>query len=350
MAIYSCNLRSIGRSTHAAGTAGAHILYISRAEAKPVILVNEMPAEPQAARNWLDRAERASRKNARVIDKIRLALPRELSEDERSRLVRDFMEDLAGDARIPWYAAIHFRGKDSHNPHAHIAVHDRDMDSGKRVLRLSDSARDRERAGLPGPKAVEWIRERWEQIGNQALERSGHDVRIDRRTLQAQGIDREPTIHEGPRAQHINDRVKRPASKRVLNGAGRLIDYPAIDRGKTRREFNAQVIDLNLERAVRSGRPETAAWAQFERDQMDKDRALKSGSRASARAARGRSASSPASSWPRGSGFAQSSGSTRAPQPPKCRPSMSGCGLPCGSGTMSSGGACGPSTRRFCPG
>jgi hypothetical protein len=33
MAIYSCNLKSIGRTTHQAGTAGAHIRYISRSEA-----------------------------------------------------------------------------------------------------------------------------------------------------------------------------------------------------------------------------------------------------------------------------------------------------------------------------
>jgi hypothetical protein len=35
MAIYSLNLKSIGRTTHAAGTAGAHLLYIARPEAKP---------------------------------------------------------------------------------------------------------------------------------------------------------------------------------------------------------------------------------------------------------------------------------------------------------------------------
>jgi hypothetical protein len=99
-------------------------------------------------------------------------------------------------------------------------------------------------------------------------------VRIDRRTLEAQGIDRAPTIHEGPRASHINDNVKRPRSKKKVNGAGRVIDYPLIDKGMTRREFNAHIIDLNLERAARSGDPERAVWAHFERDQAAKDRTL----------------------------------------------------------------------------
>ena len=274
MAIYSCNLKSIGRTTHTAGTAGAHIRYIARPDAQPALFADHMPHDPYQARNWIDRAERASRKNARVLDKIRIALPRELDEVQRAALVEQYMADLTGGKRVPWYAAIHQTGTDAHNPHVHIAVHDRDIETGKRVLRLSDSTRDRIKAGLPGPKAVDWIRDRWEIVCNRALEQAGYEARINRRTLEAQGIDRLPTIHEGPRAQHINDNVKRPKSKSVTNGAGRVIDYPVIDKGKTRREFNAHIIDLNLERGIRTGNPETAAWAQFEKEQAADDRAL----------------------------------------------------------------------------
>lgn len=274
MAIYSCNLKSIGRTTHREGTAGAHIRYIARPEAEPVVLAARMPNDADQARNWMDRAERASRKNARLLDKIRIALPRELNETQRVELVRDFMKDLTGDGRVPWFAGIHQKGEDAHNPHVHIAVHDRDTETGKRVLRLSDSTRDRVKAGLPGPKAVEWIRERWESVCNRALKRAGIDERIDRRTLKAQGIDREPGIHVGPRASHIYGHVKRPESRGRINGCGRVIDYPLIDKGKTRREFNAQIVDLNLERAARSDNPERAAWAAFEKDQLAKDRVL----------------------------------------------------------------------------
>lgn len=284
MAIYSCNLTSIGRTTHVAGTAGAHIRYIARPDAKPVIVCDHMPADPTQARNWIDRAERASRKNARVMDKIRIALPRELDHAQRAALVRAFMADLTGGRRVPWFACIHQSGKDADNPHVHIDVHDREIGTGLRVLRLSDSTRDRIRAGLPGPKAVEWIRERWEAVCNEALAAAGRDIRIDRRTLQDQGIDRAPTIHEGPRASHINDNVRRPSSRKKVNGAGRVIDYPSIDKGKTRREFNAHIIDLNLERAARTGDPETAAWAQFEKRQADEDRRLERDLKAEARA------------------------------------------------------------------
>ena len=274
MAIYSCNLKSIGRTTHAPGTAGAHIRYIARPEAEPVIIAGHMPEDADEARNWMDRAERAARKNARVLDKIRIALPKELDEAQRAQLVRDFMADLSGEASVPWFAGIHQTNKDAHNPHVHIAVHDRDIETGKRVLRLSDSTRDRIKAGLPGPKAVEWIRERWEVVCNRALEQAGIEERIDRRTLEAQGIDRAPTIHIGPRASHIDGHVRRPTSQERINGCGRVIDYPFIDKGMTRREFNAQLVDLNLERAARSDNPVTAAWAEFEKDQIAKDRAL----------------------------------------------------------------------------
>lgn len=273
MAIYSCNLRSIGRSTHAAGTAGAHIRYISRPDADPVLLAEHMPYDHVQARAWMDGRERAMRKNARVIDKLRIALPRELTEEQRAELIEAFMADLTS-GRVPWFAAIHQRGHDAHNPHVHIAVHDRDNETGRRVLRLSDNARDRLKAGLPGPKAVEWIRERWETVCNEALENAGHAVRIDRRTLTDQGIGRQAGIHEGPRAQHIEGNVKRPASKQRINGCGRMIDYPSIDHGRTRREFNAHIIDLNLERAAASGQREGAIWAQHEREELSRDRAL----------------------------------------------------------------------------
>ena len=273
MAIYSCNLKSVGRTTHAPGTAGAYLRYISRPDAEPVLLAGHIPLDPIEARTWMDGRERAMRKNGRVIDKIRLAIPRELQPDERSALIEDFMKDLAG-GRVPWYAAIHQTGKDAHNPHAHVAVHDRSIDSGRRLLRLSDNARDRIKAGLPGPKAVDWVRERWEVMANHALERAGHEVRIDRRALEAQGIDRAPTIHEGPGARHIHANIRRPDSRQRVNGCGRVIDYPMIDAGRLRREFNAEIIDLNLARAARAGNPVAAAWADYEKEQFARDSRL----------------------------------------------------------------------------
>jgi hypothetical protein len=62
-----------------------------------------------------------------------------------------------------------------------------------------------------------------------------------------------------------------------------VIDYPYIDAGRTRRERNAEIVDLNLERAARSPQFETRVWAQFEREQRAKDCPVEDRLRAAAR-------------------------------------------------------------------
>jgi MobA/MobL family len=276
LAIYSCAVSTVGRSTHAEGTAGAHLRYIGREAAASSIEAGHMPDDPQEARTWMDEHEREARKNARLCSKVRVALPRELTHAQNAALMRSFLYDLTG-MRVPWFYAIHDQGKDAQNPHAHLVLIDRDIETGKRILLLSDSPKDREKAGLVG-NGVEWIRERWERHVNQALEQAGQTARIDRRTLKAQGIDREPTIHIGPRANLIDQSVNRPQSKVVPSPTprhpDRVIDYPMIDAGRTRRERNAEIIDLNLEKAARSPDFDTRVWGQFEREQRAKDRPI----------------------------------------------------------------------------
>lgn len=285
MAIYSLNVATVGKSTHAPGTAGAHLRYIAREDAASHVEATHMPTDAQEARTWMDAYERDARANARLMNKVRIALPRELTHEQNAALAREFVAELT-QGRVPSFLAIHDQGKDAANPHAHIVLIDRDMTTGKRVLMLSDSPRDRKKAGLH-ENGVEWIRTAWEARANQALERSGHKARIDRRTLEAQGIEREATIHIGPRAQHVDSQVKRPESKAkpapTPRNPDRVIDYPLIDAGRTRRERNAEIIDLNLERAARSPHFETRVWAQFEREQRAKDRPLEARITAAAR-------------------------------------------------------------------
>lgn len=55
IAIFSFSMRSVGRSTHAARTAGAHIRYITRPDAQAEVIGARMPIERKAARRWLVR-------------------------------------------------------------------------------------------------------------------------------------------------------------------------------------------------------------------------------------------------------------------------------------------------------
>ena len=139
MAIYHLKHASVGRSTHAAGTAGAHVSYITRTGACREVIGADMPVPAAGerggeARAWLDRQEEADRKNARVIDKVTIALPRELDAVQRVELVRAFAAEVT-QGRVAWLAAVHDQGKDADNPHAHVVLRDRDLQTGKMALR-----------------------------------------------------------------------------------------------------------------------------------------------------------------------------------------------------------------------
>lgn len=188
MAIYSLHHSAIGRSTHRAGTAGAHASYILRPTAASTVLGEFMPNRRGSARLWLDGQEQADRKNARVIDKIMLALPVELTPGQQHDLVRDFVASLTK-GRTPWLAAIHDKGKDAHNPHAHLIIRDRDTLTGKRAIGLSEKG------------STERVRVMWEGYLNRALEAQGRPERVSRLSLAAQGLDRSPQHHSGHRGQ-----------------------------------------------------------------------------------------------------------------------------------------------------
>lgn len=236
VAIYSLHHRPIGKSTQKApGTAGAHVRYISRKPAATHIEGRGIPTEPQAARRYFLEAEAGDRKNGRVADKVMVAFPKELDGEQRKALLRGFAEDVTK-GRAPWYAAIHDQGKDAANPHAHLVLRDRDPETGKRVMGLSEKG------------STQQLRQAWESHANRALQLAGRAERIDRRSLKAQGLRRAPTIHEGPNSRSMQARGAPPRSQRrqVRNQPGarrphREVDYRSIDRGRSRPDYNQQV-------------------------------------------------------------------------------------------------------------
>lgn len=194
--------------------------YITRAGACREVLGSDMPVPAAGerggeARAWLDQQENADRKNARVIDKVTIALPLELDATQRVELVRAFAAEVT-QGRVPWLAAVHDQDRDADNPHAHVVLRDRDLETGKTALRMSSKG------------STEMLRETWERACNAALERAGVDERIDRRTLEAQGIEREPTKHIGPQALQIEAREPKGSWKIAALAEERLA--PTRDR------------------------------------------------------------------------------------------------------------------------
>lgn len=242
MAIYSLNHSSIGRSTHAAGTAGAHVGYITRSGACLSVMAERMPLAEAGerggeARTWLDAQEAADRKNGRVIDKVMLALPRELTAEQQAALVRSFAEEVTL-GRAPWLAAIHQDHPE--NPHCHLVIRDKDPETGKRVVGLSEKG------------STERLREAWEVAANLALEKAGREERIDRRSLKDQGVEREATIHVGPQAAAMERQGKQIDSqtRQVTTPKGNVRDvrWVEIDGGRTRASHNDRVRDRNAAR------------------------------------------------------------------------------------------------------
>lgn len=196
MALYSLHTSAIGKTTHDAGTASAHLGYICRTKACREVIAANLPVPKKGTRaiktrDWLRGQEDADRSNARVIDKIMIALPVELDAQERVELVKNYIKRI-GAEDVPWLAAIHDTDADADNPHAHLVIRDRHKDTGKRVL------------GLGKREVLHSMRETWAEVTNSALRAAGHDTRIDHRTLKEQGIDREPQKHIGPVAKGID--------------------------------------------------------------------------------------------------------------------------------------------------
>lgn len=265
MAIYSLHHSSIGKSKQSQPyTAGAHINYISRESAASRFDSGRMSSEPRRAAAGISEGEDKLRKNARVADKVLLALPRELTADQRAELVREYAETVT-DGRASWFAAFHDKGKDAHNPHCHLLICDRDTKTGKRVFGTSEKG------------STERLRVLWEEKANAALTRANRRERIDRRTLEAQGVSRRPTIHVGVRSrqlirnsQPIVSRDRRVANHCQARSAFRSVAYPAIDQGKLRLEHNISIRRENMF-ASRAADREKEYWAAIDQDSFTRD-------------------------------------------------------------------------------
>ncbi len=243
---------SVGAKTHKARTATAHVSYIMRSEAMTKFQAENMPDGGRGTRVFFDKLwEKAGMPdNARIADKLMLALPIELNQEQRYELVRSFMNEL-GHGRIAWCAAHHDSGQDAHNPHAHIIFKDADIDTGRKVIGTTTSSRDVREAKehgwkIPPRTTTADMRTMWCGHLNDFTERAGIDVRYDARTLKEQGIDREPQIHIGPKAQALEEKGYHFDSQDRIRGE-RSIPYTLFDQA-SRAAHNAQIIAANKEK------------------------------------------------------------------------------------------------------
>lgn len=281
MASYHCSAK-IG----AKGGAGPHSEYISREgkyskekgsryEDLEAAGAGNMPAwaEENSLHFWRA-ADEYERANGSTYRELVVALPRELTPDQRRELVEDFIAQEIGD-RHAYQWAIHTPRAaldGGEQPHAHVMYSERIRDGIERdpaQYFKRANKKNPERGGcakasggkMPAELKAELLatRERWAAIQNAHLERHGHTTRVTHLSLKDQGIDREPERHLGPKA------IKMLSQKDI----SALLERRAAEGEAERTQQSVGLIDLSGDLAkakAEQQRQQTAERAQAARD------------------------------------------------------------------------------------
>jgi hypothetical protein len=222
VAIYHLSVKTISRSAGRSATAAAAYrsgtkIHCER-EGKTFDYTHKGGIEgrgiyaPENAPAWAKNREQLwnavelteTRKNSTVAREFEVALPDELDKYQRSQLVRGFVQEIVERHQCAVDVAIHepSREGDERNHHAHILM------STRRIDHTGFTEKTRELDEKKSGEVLHW-REQWATHCNQALELAGRSERVDHRSLEAQGIDREPTVHLGVAATALERQNKR---------------------------------------------------------------------------------------------------------------------------------------------
>jgi ATP-dependent exoDNAse (exonuclease V) alpha subunit len=186
-----------------------------------------------------------NRSNSRVAREYELALPHEMNHTQRVELVRSFSQGIADRYGVAVDFSIHapHREGDERNHHAHVLTTTRTIEPGglgaKSEIEWSDG--NRRKAGLgPAKEEIGAIRAQWAELTNERLQALSLDARIDHRSLEAQGIEREPTTHLGVAVSGMERRG-------IQTEVGKRLELEALAAAQQRLEKAAQLGRLERE-------------------------------------------------------------------------------------------------------
>jgi hypothetical protein len=165
--------------------------------------------------NAVEAAEK--RKDAQLARHIEVALPHELTPEQRLELVREFVRDEFVSKGMIADIAMHApdREGDQRNYHAHILLTMRVLTGDGFGNKCREWNPDFTRAQEEGraktgfvvqTSQLEQWRSTWADYTNRALEREGIEARVDHRSLAEQGIEREAEFHLGWAASEMERR------------------------------------------------------------------------------------------------------------------------------------------------
>ena len=212
------------------------------------------------------------RGDAVLVREVEISLPTELTPEQRQALAVGYARELADRYGVAADVALHAPRTVTDrelekNPGQY---HETDPETGRRHngnwhAHIMLSACHVQPDGTLGKKAVELDpihcqrakienmadreRARWGELANAALERHGHEARIDHRSHAERGIEAEPSQHLGPQAHGYERRTGQPSAKRIQQeqeAAERLARAKAL--GELERQGKALdrgIIDLS---------------------------------------------------------------------------------------------------------
>lgn len=238
MAIYHLAMKPISRSSGRSAVAAAAYRASQRltnerdgqthdfaarrgVEHTEIVLPDGVDAEWAQDRSTLwNAAEFAeTRKDARVAREVEVALPHELTPEQRLALTREFAQGLADRYGVAVDFAIHSPHGDTdvRNHHAHILLTTRKVEREGLGEKSEMELENKRLIALGLPTSHEQLRDLrldWEDRANRHLALAGHDLRIDHRSHQDCSLEIEPTQHMGVHATQMDRRGKSVARAR----------------------------------------------------------------------------------------------------------------------------------------
>ena len=140
------------------------------------------------------------RSNSRVAREFQVALPSELPPGRRLELARGFAKEISDRYGVAVDLAVHDpkEGGDPRHFHAHLLATTREVTptglGAKAGLDMHAVQRATQKLSDHSEEYTA-VRERWAAHMNEAFREANLELRVDHRTLAAQGIDRQPMVY-----------------------------------------------------------------------------------------------------------------------------------------------------------
>ena len=206
------------------------------------------------AKLWNAVEAKENRKNSVVARELMVPLPSQVPPEERERVAREIARSLADrhGSAVDWSLHAPSRDGDERNFHVHLLMTTRTLGAdgwGDKIRVLDESIKKDADGKSAGGKEVEAIREELAAIINRSLERHGIEERVDHRSYERRGMDREAEPHMGTAAtamERRGERTEKGDERRAVQ-----------ERNRDREE--AEIINLELARIERQEREERRA-------------------------------------------------------------------------------------------